>query len=84
MGSCVSRTDVFTPDRVGPADLGDKLGRVQTDLDDVVEQRKRRRQWEGGHEERHKAVLDDCGRTNKQTRLENMAAGDVLSSHASI
>lgn len=71
-GPRVSPTDVFAPDGIGPADLGDKLGRIQTNLDDVVEQRKRRRQWEGGHEQRHKPVLDYCGRTNKQTYLKTV------------
>lgn len=67
--SRVIRTDVFAPDAVGPSDLGDKFRSIETNLDDVVEQSKRWRQREGGHEERHEPVLDYCGFERKQVHM---------------
>lgn len=55
------RTYVFTPHGIWPADLSDKFCSIEADLNDVVEQSKRWCQWEGGHKQRHKPVLDYCG-----------------------
>ena len=35
---------------------------VEAELEDVVEEGEERRQRERGHEDRDKAILDDCGR----------------------
>lgn len=55
---CVIRTYVFTPHGVRPLNLSDKFRSIEANLNDVVEQSEGGSQWEGGHEKRHKPVLD--------------------------
>lgn len=60
MLSCVICTYVFTPHGIRPSDLSDKFCGIKANLNDVVEQSKRGSQREGGHEQRHKPILDYC------------------------
>lgn len=60
---CVSRTYVFTPHSIRPPDLGDELCGVESDFNNVVEQSEGWCQREGGHEQRHEAVLYYCAET---------------------
>lgn len=58
--SCVVCTYVFQPHSIRTSDLRDKLCSIEANLNDVVEQSERWRQWERGHEQRHEPVLDYC------------------------
>lgn len=58
--TCEICTYVFAPHSIGTPDFGDKFCSVEANLDDIVEQRKRWCQREGGHKQSHKPILDYC------------------------
>lgn len=62
-----SPTDVFGLGRQRAAPLGHELVGVQTDLDDVVEQRQERRQRKRRHEDGGEAELQNCQEKSDQT-----------------
>lgn len=70
-------TDVFGPDGVGSAQLGDKLLGVQPDLNDIVQECEEGGQGEGGDKEGDETELDDCrGReSGKGRRVRRREAG---------
>ena len=53
---------------------------VEPDLEDVVDEGEERREGVGRHEQRHEAVLDDCGweRGNRVISSENYFYNEVL------